>query len=50
MVPIERQADIAAALPAQLVRFERFPDCRHGVVLDAPDPAIAAIRHFNAQR
>jgi proline iminopeptidase len=50
MVPIERQADIAAALPAQLVRFERFPDCRHGVVLDAPEPAIAAIRHFIEQR
>jgi pimeloyl-ACP methyl ester carboxylesterase len=50
MTPIECQADIAAALPAQLVRFERFPDCGHGVVPDAPEPAIAAIRHFIEQR
>jgi pimeloyl-ACP methyl ester carboxylesterase len=36
MLPIECQADIAAALPAHLVQFERFPDCRHAVVPDAP--------------
>jgi pimeloyl-ACP methyl ester carboxylesterase len=28
--PIESQADIAAALPAHLVQFERFANCRHG--------------------
>jgi pimeloyl-ACP methyl ester carboxylesterase len=33
--PIESQADIAAALPAHLVRFERFANCRHAVVPDA---------------
>ena len=48
MLPIECQADIAAALPAQLVRFERFADCRHGVVPDAPEQAIASIRNFIA--
>ncbi|MEP7214793.1 MAG: alpha/beta hydrolase, partial [Anaerolineaceae bacterium] len=30
MIPIEDQEDIAAALPPQLVRFERFADCGHG--------------------
>jgi pimeloyl-ACP methyl ester carboxylesterase len=44
--PIESQADIAAALPAQLVQFERFADCRHAVVPDAPEPAMAVIRAF----
>jgi pimeloyl-ACP methyl ester carboxylesterase len=44
--PIESQADIAAALPAHLVRFERFADCRHAVVPDAPERAMAAIRDF----
>src|SRR5262245_65073060 len=29
MTPIECQADIAAALPAQLVRFEGFSACGH---------------------
>lgn len=44
--PIESQADIAAALPAHLVRFERFADCRHAVVADAPERAMAVIRQF----
>ena len=44
--PIESQADIAAALPAHLVRFERFADCRHAVVTDAPERATAVIRQF----
>jgi pimeloyl-ACP methyl ester carboxylesterase len=35
--PIESQADIAAALPQHLVRFERFANCRHAVVTDAPE-------------
>ena len=48
--PIESQADIAAALPAGLVQFERFPDCRHAVVTDAPERAMAVIRDFIAQR
>jgi proline iminopeptidase len=50
MLPIECQADIAAALPAHLVQFERFVDCRHAVVPDAPERAMAVIRGFIKQR
>jgi len=46
MHPIESQADIAAALPPHLVRFERFADCGHAVVPDAPERAMAVIRDF----
>jgi proline iminopeptidase len=46
MSPIECQEDIARALPAHLVRFERFPGCGHGVVADAPERALALIREF----
>ena len=46
MHPIESQADIAAALPAHLVQFERFANCGHGVVPDAPEKAMAVIREF----
>ena len=49
MVPIECQADIAAALPAPLVRFERFAGCGHGVLADAPERAMAVIRSFIVQ-
>jgi pimeloyl-ACP methyl ester carboxylesterase len=48
--PIESQADIAAALPAHLVQFERFPNCGHAVVPDAPERAMAAIRDFIERR
>ncbi len=44
--PIESQADIAAALPAHLVRFERFANCRHAVIPDASEAAMAVIRDF----
>ena len=50
MHPIESQADIAAALPPHLVQFERFANCGHAVVPDAPERAMAAIRDFIAQR
>jgi len=46
MTPIECQADIAAVLPPQLVRFARFAGCGHAVVPDAPEPALAMIREF----
>jgi len=46
MHPIESQADIAAALPPHLVQFERFANCGHGVVPDAPERAMALIRGF----
>jgi len=48
--PIESQADIAAALPSHLVQFERFADCRHAVVTDAPERAMAVIREFIERR
>jgi pimeloyl-ACP methyl ester carboxylesterase len=44
--PIESQADIAAALPPHLVRFERFADCRHACIQDAPERSLAALRRF----
>lgn len=46
MHPIESQADIAAALPAHLVRFERFANCGHAVIPDAPERGMAVIRDF----
>jgi pimeloyl-ACP methyl ester carboxylesterase len=46
MHPIESQADIAAALPSHLVQFERFADCRHAVMPDAPERTLAVIRDF----
>ena len=49
MMPIEAQEDIVAALPAHLVRFERFPNCGHSVIADAPLPAFAVIRDFIAE-
>jgi pimeloyl-ACP methyl ester carboxylesterase len=46
MHPIESQADIAAALPPHLVQFERFANCGHAVVPDAPERAMPIIRDF----
>jgi proline iminopeptidase len=46
MIPIVCQEEIAKALPAHLVRFERFPGCGHGVIADAPERAMALIREF----
>ena len=50
MHPIESQADIAAALPPHLVRFEGFANCGHAVIPDQPERAMAVIREFIAQR
>ena len=49
MLPIEAQADIAAALPQHLVRFERFSDCGHGIIPDQPERGLAVIREFITQ-
>jgi pimeloyl-ACP methyl ester carboxylesterase len=46
MHPIESQADVAAAPPAGLAQFERFENCGHAVVPDAPERAMAVIRDF----
>jgi len=48
MLPVECQRDIAAAIPAHLVRYEEFANCGHGVVRDAPDDAMALLREFIA--
>ena len=50
MHPIESQADIAAAMPPHVVQFERFENCGHAVVPDAPERAMAVIRDFIAHR
>ncbi|HYP99336.1 MAG TPA: alpha/beta hydrolase [Polyangiaceae bacterium] len=46
MTPIAEQEDIAAALPRELARFERFPRCGHGVWRDAPERAFSLIGEF----
>ncbi len=45
ITPIADSEDIAAAIPRELVRFERFSDTGHGVVSDAPQ-ALGMIRDF----
>ena len=45
MTPIEAQADIAGAIPAQWVRFVRFADAGHGAFRDDP-AAYDVIREF----
>jgi len=49
MHPIESQAEIAAAFSPNLVRFERFPACGHGVIHDDPERGLALIRQFITQ-
>ena len=46
MIPIECQEDIVAALPSHLVRFERFPNCAHSIIADAPYRAFTVLRDF----
>jgi len=48
MIPIECQEDLVAALPAHRVRFERFKNCGHSVIADAPLRAFAVICDFIA--
>jgi len=44
--PIEDATDIATALPAHLVRFERFDRCGHGTHRDQPDTTESVLRKF----
>ena len=46
ITPIAFSEAIVAALPPGRVRFERFPDCGHGVMRDAPDRGFAVLRDF----
>jgi proline iminopeptidase len=45
ITPIESQEDIAGAIPAEWVRFERFPGCGHGIFRDDPR-GYDVIRNF----
>lgn len=38
--------DLVAALPAEHVHFERFPECGHGVSRDGPERYFAILREF----
>jgi pimeloyl-ACP methyl ester carboxylesterase len=46
ITPVAFSETIARHLPPDLVEFVRFPDCGHGIVNDAPDAYLAAIRAF----
>ncbi len=46
MLPIECQRDIAAAIAPNLVTYKEFEQCRHGVMPDVPELAIATISDF----
>ena len=46
ITPIADSEDIAAALPKELVRFERFPKTGHGIVNDAPQRFLAVLKEF----
>jgi len=44
--PIESQADIAAGIRPDLVRFERIPNAGHGARGDDPNRMLGLIREF----
>ncbi|HEY8171724.1 MAG TPA: alpha/beta hydrolase [Dehalococcoidia bacterium] len=46
VTPIQDMAELAAALPKALARFERIPDCGHGPFFDRPDRTLEVIREF----
>jgi proline iminopeptidase len=46
ITPVGDAEDIAAALPPELVRLERFAGCGHGVFRDRPEQALALLREF----
>jgi len=46
VTPADDAAEMAAAIPQHLVRFQRFPGCGHGVFRDAPEEGLTAIRRF----
>jgi proline-specific peptidase len=48
ITPLANAEDIAKAIPAGLVRFERFPDAGHGVHRDAPERFFRVLREFIA--
>lgn len=46
ITPIAFSETIVEHLPAALTRFERFADCGHGIVNDAPERHFAVLREF----
>jgi proline iminopeptidase len=44
--PLEDQEDIVAALPKELVRYEHFAGCGHGVFRDDPARTFRLLREF----
>lgn len=46
VTPFADAEDIAAALPVNLVRLEKFDGCGHGVYRDDPDHAFQLLREF----
>jgi proline iminopeptidase len=46
ITPIANSEDMAAAIPAALVRLERFPDAGHGVQRDQPERFFRLLREF----
>lgn len=48
ITPIANSEDMAAAIPAGLVRFERFPGAGHGVHRDDPERFFRILREFIA--
>src|SRR5262249_28534495 len=46
IAPIADSEDIAAGLPHELVRFERFVGCGHGGMFGAPEQFLQVIRDF----
>jgi pimeloyl-ACP methyl ester carboxylesterase len=49
MTPIQGQREIAAALAKEVVQFDEFENCGHGVVADVPDRSEALMRAFIAK-
>jgi proline iminopeptidase len=48
VTPIEDAEEIAAALPADLLRFVRFPGVGHGPWRDDPETTARVLREFIA--
>ena len=46
ITPMAFSEAIVASLPPGLVQFERFADCGHGIVHDAPERHLALLRAF----
>jgi proline-specific peptidase len=46
MITIADAEDLAAALPAEQLRFHRFPDAGHMLALEQPEAVLSLIRDF----